>query len=205
MHAFARLAFAAVLSGVLAPALTLVLAPAANASVGVGIQVNAVRLNGSAHPGGSYSLPPVYVKNTGSVAETLTVKVEQLHPGSGQPVPTSWVRSSWTASTPVPAGASASIPLRLAPAGDAKPGSYASDIVVTGAATTAGAGIKFGAAAATGLEFHITPAPGGRPAWKLWTLVALITIVVLVVVYRLVYRRLGLRIRIEREGGRRGP
>jgi hypothetical protein len=195
MHAFARLTVAAVL---------LVLwAPAANASVGVGIQDNPVRLSGSAHPGSSYALPPLFVVNTGSQAETFTVRVERLQtPAKGaQAVPGSWIQSSWNTSSSVQAGQSANIPLRLVAPANAKPGSYSSDIVVTGSTVLTGGGVRFGAAAATGLEFRISPAPSaGLPAWKLWTLVALITIGA----GALAYRRLGLRIRIERQGGRFG-
>jgi hypothetical protein len=200
MHAFARLALAAAL-----PSIWLgIWAPAANASVGVGIQANPVRLSGTAHPGGSYQLPPVYVQNTGSQAETLSVRVERLQasPAGTNAVPQSWIHSSWTQDSSIQAGQSANIPLQLIPPGNAKPGSYSSDIVVTGSTTPAGGDLRFGAAAATALEFQITPAPAsGLPAWKLWTIVALIVIGAAT----LAYRRLGLRIRIERQGGQRGP
>jgi hypothetical protein len=193
MHSFARLALVVVLLGIWAPA--------ANASVGVGIQANPVQLTGSAHPGGSYQLPPLFVENTGTQTETLSVQVEQLQaPAKGtSAVPRSWIQSSWTSSSSIAAGKSADIPLRLVPPANAKPGSYSSDIVVTGSTILTGGEVRFGAAAATGLEFRITPAPpSGLPAWKVWTLVVLIAIGAAV----LGYRYLGLRIRIEREGGR---
>jgi len=199
MHAFARLGLVAVLLGVWAPVAAL---PAA-ASVGVGIQTNPVLLSGSAHPGGSYRLPSLYVVNTGSQTETLSLQVERLQ-GTAKgtnAVPRSWIQTSWTSSSQVPAGHSVNIPLQLVTPANATSGSYSSDIVVTGSPQLTGGGVRFGAAAATGLEFRITPGPpGGLPAWKLWTLAALITIGVAV----LICRRLGLRIRIEREGGRLG-
>ncbi|HEY1625281.1 MAG TPA: hypothetical protein VGG16_15935 [Streptosporangiaceae bacterium] len=194
MRAFARLVLAAVLLGLWA-------APAANASVGVGIQADPVRLSGTAHPGGSYLLPTVYVVNTGTQTETLTMRVERLHAGGGQSVPGSWIQSSWTHGSSVAAGQSAEIPLELVPPADAKPGSYSSDIVVTGTPPAGGGDVRFGAAAATGLDFRITAAPpGGFPAWKLWTLVALIVAGAGV----LICKRLGLRVRIDRQGGRFG-
>jgi hypothetical protein len=195
MHAFARLALTAVLLGVWAPA--------ANASVGVGIQANPVRLSGSAHPGGSYPLPPVYVQNTGSQAETLSVRVERLQatPAGTNTVPQSWIQSSWTQGSSIPAGQSASIPLELVPPADAKPGSYSSDVVVTGSTLAASGDVRFGAAAATGLEFQLTPAPPtGLPTWKLWTIIALIVIGAAT----FAYKRLGLRVRVERQGGPSG-
>jgi hypothetical protein len=195
MHAFARLVLAVVLLGLWAPA--------ANASVGVGIQVNPVQLNGSAHPGGSYALPPVYVVNTGSEPESLSMQVERLQAAAKgtSAVPRSWIQSSWTPDSSIAAGQSANIPLELVAPANAKPGTYSSDIVVTGSPLVTGGGIRFGAAAATGLEFRITPSPAsGLPGWKLWTLIALITIGAAT----LIYRRLGLRVRIERQGGRFG-
>jgi hypothetical protein len=196
MHAFARLTLAAVLLGIWAPA--------ANASVGVGIQANPVQLSGSAHPGGSYSLPPLYVVNTGSQAETLSVRVERLQTPAKDTnaVPRSWIQSSWTSDSSVPAGHSANIPLKLVAPADAKPGSYSSDIVVTGSTLLTGGNVRLGAAAATGLDFRITAAPSGGllPAWKLWMIVALIAIGAAI----FTYRRLGLRVRVERQGGRFG-
>jgi hypothetical protein len=199
MHAFARLAVAAVLLGIWAPAAAL---PAA-ASVGVGIQDNPVRLSGSAHPGRSYSLPPVYVVNTGSQAETLSVRVERLQAEAKgtNAVPGSWIQTSWSQNSPVAAHQSADIPLELVAPADAKPGSYASDIVVTGSMATSGSGIRFGAAAATGLDFLITPDPStGLPGWRLWTAIVLITIGTAA----FIYKRLGFRVRIERQGGHFG-
>ena len=191
MHALARLALAAVLLGFWAPA--------ANASVGVGIQANPVQLKGSAHPGGSYQLPPLYVVNTGSQAETLSLRVERLQAQAkgAAAVPRSWIQSSWSASSSISASQSADIPLELVVPANARPGNYSSDIVVTGSTLLGSGDVRFGAAAATGLEFRITPAPAaGLSAWKLWTLIALITIGCAI----FIYRRLGLRIRIERYG-----
>ena len=135
----------------------------------------------------------------GSQSETLSVRVERLQTAGKDtdPVPGSWVQSSWSASSPVPAGQSANISLELVPPASAKPGSYASDIVVTGSTGATGGNVRFGAAAATGLDFRITPVPpGALPAWKLWLIVALIVIGAAF----FSYRRLGLRVRIERQG-----
>jgi hypothetical protein len=200
MHGFVRLAVVAVLVVMWLPTATL---PAA-ASVGVGIQANPVQLTGTAHPGGSYSLPPLYVKNTGSQPESLSLEVERLTTPADRAassVPSSWIQSSWSDNSTVPAGQSADIPLELVTPANAKPGSYASDIVVTGSTMPVTGSLRFGAAAATGLDFQITPAPpGGLMTWKVWTLVALIVIGAAVLTTR-AYKRLGIRVRIERDYG----
>src|SRR5580693_6237285 len=66
-------------------------APAAQASVGVGVQAAPVRLAGAAHAGQSYQLPALSVINTGSQAESITVRVERILPGPGRAVPPAWV------------------------------------------------------------------------------------------------------------------
>ena len=68
--------------------LLLVAAPAAAyASVGVGVQAGPVQLAGVAHPGGTYALPPVYVVNTGTQAESVAVRIERISHGTGRTVP----------------------------------------------------------------------------------------------------------------------
>jgi hypothetical protein len=72
--------------------------------------------------------------------------------------------------------------------------------VVTGSAAPVSAGINLGAAAATKLEFRITPAPAARswlfsPAWKWWVICGLALLAVII----LGWRRSGIRIRVERK------
>jgi hypothetical protein len=62
----------------------------------------------------------------------------------------------------LPPKKSARIALELVAPADAEPGNYVSDIVVTGS-TAPVAGVNFGAAAATKLEFKITPGPPVGP------------------------------------------
>jgi hypothetical protein len=135
----------------------------------------------------------------------------------GRPVPASWIHIG-TLSTDLGPRQQVLISLQLVPPGDARPGRYRSDIVVTGAAAddnsgTSGtgangtSGVRFGVAAATALEFSIGPAPAqqgwfGLPAWKWWLtgFLALLAVVIAVV------RHTGLRIRVETNprGGRYG-
>ena len=59
-------------------ALALLAWPAVSyASIGVGVQAGPVRLAGTAHPGGQYALPPVYVVNTGTDAELVAIRTSR--------------------------------------------------------------------------------------------------------------------------------
>jgi hypothetical protein len=166
----------------------------ARASIGVGVQANPVSLSGAAHPGASYALPSLYIVNTGTQAESMSVRVVQ-RTGAGRPIPGSWIRIG-ALSGQLPPKQSARIALELVTPGDAKPGNYVSDILVTGS-TAHVAGVNFGAAAATKLEFTITPGPPGRswfPAWTWWVIGGLVVLAAVA----FGWRRSGLRIRVER-------
>ena len=151
----------------------------ARASIGVGVQANPVSLSGTAHPGASYTLPSLYIVNTGTQAESMSVRVvRRTEPGRA--IPESWIRIT-ALSGQLPPKQSARIALELVTPADAKPGSYVSDIVVTGS-TAPVAGVNFGAAAATKLEFTITPGPPGGswlsvPAWTWWVIGGLVILV----------------------------
>lgn len=179
---------------------TLGLTAPAYASIGVGIQSNPVLLDGVAHPGGTYTLPSLYVVNTGTEAESVSVQVEHLVASASHAwnVPRSWIQVADQGTQLAPAQ-SAQIPLQLHPSGNARSGNYSTDLVVTGSAadTYDDGNVKFGAAAATGLEFRVTPnPPQAIAAWKWWLLTALIILTTIVVVIR----RTGFRIRIETRG-----
>jgi hypothetical protein len=166
----------------------------ARASIGVGVQANPVSLSGAAHPGASYALPSLYIVNTGTQAESMSVRVVQ-RTGAGRPIPGSWIRIG-ALSGQLPPKQSARIALELVTPGDAKPGNYVSDILVTGS-TAHVAGVNFGAAAATKLEFTITPGPPGGswfPAWTWWVIGGLVVLAAVA----FGWRRSGLRIRVER-------
>ncbi|HXL90841.1 MAG TPA: hypothetical protein VN969_17980 [Streptosporangiaceae bacterium] len=174
------------------------LAVPAYASIGVGIQSNPVRLGGVAHPGSTYALPSLYVINTGTQAESVSVRVERLSTGSGPglSVPGSWIQISGQGTQLAP-DQSALISLELHTPGNAQPGSYATDLVATGSIAGTSGDVNFGAAAATGLEFSVTPGPGSAvAAWRWWLFVALIVLAAIVVIVR----RTGLRIHFELRG-----
>jgi hypothetical protein len=172
---------------------------AARASVGVGVQAGPVRLPGVAHPGGTYSLPPVYVVNTGTQPESVTIRIERISHGTGRTIPPSWIH--------VPAmpgqlthGQSARIPLQLAIPANAKAGQYFSDVVVKGSGALFAGGANLGVAAATDLQFRVTAGAAAQSWFRVpaWVLAAMAGIVVLAAAVVLAGWS-GIRIRIERE------
>jgi hypothetical protein len=172
--------------------------PAAQASVGVGVQATPVRLGNVAHAGGSYALPSVYVLDTGTQPEKITVRVQRLSQGTGRAVPASWVHATGPAVQLAPRQ-SAQIPLQLVVPGGAQSGRYLSDIVVTGSAVLTAGRANLGVAAATRLEFSVAPgAPPGfwpfGPSWMWWTAIGLLVLALAVTGVR----RSGVRVRIER-------
>jgi hypothetical protein len=191
-------------------ALMLLAWPAASyASVGVGVQAGPVRLTGAAHPGGRYALPPVYVVNTGTQAESVAIAVERISPGSGRTVPPSWIEVS-SAPVRLAHAQSARIPLSLTVPAGAAPGRYFSDVVAKGMAPLSAGGANLGVAAATDLEFTVVrgaaaAGSGIVPGW----LLAYVAAVIAAATAAVVIRRTGIRVRIERgpvradAGGRR--
>ena len=172
--------------------------PAAQASVGVGVQASPVRLGNVAHAGGSYALPPVFVVNTGTQSEKISVRVERLSKGPGRAVPPSWVQATGPGVQLSPRQ-SARIPLELVVPGGAKPGRYLSDVVVAGSAVISAGQANLGVAAATRLEFSVAPGlPPGvfpfGPSWMWWAAIGLLVRALAITGAR----RSGVRIRIER-------
>ena len=172
---------------------------AADASVGVGVQAGPVRLAGPAHPGGTYTLPSVYVINTGTEPESVAIRVERISHGTGRTVPPSWIRVPALPSQ-LAHGQSARVPLDLVVPSGARPGQYFSDVVVTGSAALTAGGANLGVAAATDLEFRVAPGAVAQPWFSMptWVLAAAAAIVVLAAGAMLASRS-GIRIRIERE------
>lgn len=167
------------------------------ASVGVGIQAGPVRLAGAAHPGGSYALPAVYVVNTGSQSESVTIRIARISPGTGRTVPAAWISASGPVT--LSASQSASIPLRLTVPASARPGPYFSDVVVHGSAGISVGSANLAVAAATKLEFRVAPGVVseswlGLPGWLLLAVAGLAGLAIVVAIIR----KSGVRIRIER-------
>jgi hypothetical protein len=170
----------------------------AQASVGVGVQVGPVRLDSAAHPGGSYALPAVLVVNTGTSPESVSLSIDRVSAGSGRTVPPSWVH----ATGPVTLGAnqSARMPLQLVVPSTARPGRYFSDVLVKAGAPNSAGGATFDVGAATELAFRVAPGPISGPWFSVptWVLPG-IGVVLLIALAAGLMRRLGMRVRIERE------
>jgi hypothetical protein len=167
------------------------------ASVGVGVQGQPVRLRGIAQPGGSYSLPPVYVVNTGTQDESISMRVQRLSRGPGRTVPPSWIHFTGNGMR-LAVRTSARIPLQLVVPASAEPGKYLSDVVVAGSATIVAGRANFGVAAATKLEFSVGQRPGqglAFPPWTRWTLAGLLFLGVATFGFRV----LGLQVRVVRK------
>lgn len=168
----------------------------AQASIGVGVQGAPVRLRTVARPGSSYALPPVYVVNTGTQDESISMRIQRLSHGPGRTVPPSWIHFTGNGMQ-LPARKSARIPLELVVPASAAPGKYLSDVVVVGSAAIAVGKTNLGVAAATKLEFSVGQgsAPGlAFPPWMLWTLGGLL----LVAAVMLAFRWSGLQVRVVR-------
>jgi hypothetical protein len=170
--------------------------PAAQASVGVGVQAAPVRLGSAARAGGSYALPAVYVLDTGTQDESISVRVVRRHGEAGRGVPSSWVRDTGPGLR-LSAHQSARVPLELVVPGGAKPGRYLSDIVVSGSAVTSVGQANLGVAAATALEFSVTPGAPPAPFLPTWTWWLLGSLMALGLIVAGLYRS-GLRVDIER-------
>jgi hypothetical protein len=164
-------------------ALLIVFPGLSRASIGVGVQGAPVRLRGVAQPGGSYSLPPVYVVNTGTQDETISMRVQRLSAGPGRTVPPSWIHFAENG-LQLPASGSARIPLQLVVPTDARPGKYFSDVLVAGSAGITVGKANLGVAAATKLEFRVGRGSGhglAFPPWTRWTLAGLLLLTLVIV------------------------
>jgi len=170
--------------------------PAAQASVGVGVQAAPVRLGDMARAGGSYALPPVYVLDTGTQDESISVRVERPQAEAGRNVPSSWVRDTGPGLRLSP-HQSARVPLELVVPGGAKPGRYLSDIVVSGSAVMSVGRANLGVAAATALEFSVAPGAPPAPFLPTWTWWLLGSLMALGLIVAGIHRSV-LRVDIER-------
>ena len=170
----------------------------AQASVGVGIQAGPVRLDGAAHPGGSYALPTVLVVNTGTSPESVSLSIDRVSAGNGRTVPPSWVHANGAVTLGV--NQSARIPLQLVVPPTARPGAYFSDVLVKAGAPNSASGASFDAGAATQLAFTVAPGPVATPWFSMptWVLPG-IGLVLLIGAAAGLMRRYGVSVRIERE------
>jgi hypothetical protein len=167
------------------------------ASIGVGVQSVPVRLASVAQPGDSYSFAPVYIVNTGTQDESISMRVQRFSHGPGRTVPPSWIHFSGNGMR-LAARSSARVPLELVVPAGAEPGKYLSDVVVAGTAGIVVGKANLGVAAATKLEFTVGRGSGhglAFPPWTRWTLGLLLLLAAAIFAFRVS----GLQIRVMRK------
>jgi hypothetical protein len=169
----------------------------AGASVGTGVGADPIVLAETAHAGQSYTLPALYLVNTGTETSQYAVRVLRLDQGKQRNVPASWIVVPTRPISLAPKAAT-NVPLTLDVPADAAAGDYMTDVVAgTVAAAGGSAGASVGTQAATQLHFSVGAGNGWLP-WPPpdWALVVLLAAAV-VVLGRLAVRS-GLRIHVER-------
>lgn len=163
-------------------------------SIGTGVGATPLQLTSTANPGGRYSLPSLYIVNTGSRVSVYAVRVERIGHLSGHDVPPSWLRLGRTTLRLRP-HQHAFVPVRLILPRHAAGGDYRTDLVVGTTTRRPTRGAALGAAAADQLAFTIaTPGFPWSSPWLIYPLLA----AAVIGLAALTVRRAGLRIEIER-------
>jgi hypothetical protein len=180
-------------------------APAALGAVGVGVGTTAVTAPAALQPGHEYRLhPDFYVTNTGDQTTTYSIRVERLSRDAGAAPAPGWISLGRTR-------------LRLRPGEHARtavfvrlpkrilPGVYATDLVASGSLAAGGSRtVSIGAAAATQVRFTIAGRRSGLAAAIGWPWSdqadALTVCVGMFLLAAGFWRRLGLRLVVERSG-----
>ena len=168
------------------------------ASLGAGVGASPIVLSHPAQPGHSYQLPTLYVLNTGTEPAYYLVRVQAIGQNQVHPVPTSWVQFG-TNHFQLQPRQSLAVPMTLIVPSDAAAGSYRSYLVAGTVPASQTGGVAFGAAAATRLEFTVSPPSGFTFPWPWpWWVYLLLGLVIVVGGGALLLRASGLGIQIER-------
>jgi hypothetical protein len=174
----------------------------AAASIGTGVGANPIVLTEVAQPGHSYTLPQLYIVNTGTEASPYGVRVTRLEKGSQRDVPNSWVELPRSPIV-LAAGEATRVPVRLLVPAGAAPGDYMTNLVAGTVAPGRTSGTSLGAAAATQLRFSVASVDAGFQ-WPVPFWVDLLLIAgTLAASAMLLARRAGLRLHVERRRGAR--
>ena len=177
------------------------LAPVAvSADVGTGVGASPISLDRPAVAGQTYTLPSLYVVNTGSEASYYAVRVERLSKAAARLVPSSWITFGKN-DFPLAPKAATQVPLRLAVPANAATGSYMTNLVVTTVASNQKAGVALGAGAAATLTFAVAAPTGlnlGIPWPWPWWVYGLGALLLLGAAVALVPRWFGVRVQVER-------
>jgi len=177
----------------------LLLSPlAASADIGTGVGANPIQLPNPVDAGHVYTMPQLYVVNTGTQAATYSVKVQALAQTGGQTVPAAWIEFGKNDFQLQPKESTV-VPIKLDLPNGAPSGSYSSDLLV-GTVTPGqqAGGATVGAAAAAKLSFSVAkPGPHIPWPWPWWAYLAA-GAALLGSGGALAIRRLGLRLQLER-------
>lgn len=152
-HLIAAKAAAVLLAGMATGGYLLASHGSAGGTAGAGIQGSPVRPPGAVQTGHAYPLA-AWVTNPGSGTETMTFTLERLT-HRGRKLPPSWIHGLGQHITLQPQGDAQAHFTVTIPAG-VSPGTYRSDLIVTGSPGTVPGKVNLGAAAATGVIVTIT-------------------------------------------------
>jgi hypothetical protein len=146
----------------------------ASADVGAGIGADPIMLPQPLLPGHGYSMPAVYVVNTGTEPSRYGLIVQRLRQSDDTSVPPEWVQFARNDFTLAPQE-STRVEVKVTVPADAKAGGYASNVVVgTIPPGAVAGGTALGARAATDLKFQVSkPAPLIPWPWPWWSYAAL--------------------------------
>jgi len=146
----------------------------AAADVGTGVGANPITLPSPAEPGHTYTMPPLYVVNTGTEQSTYHVRVQLLGQAPANTVPDNWLQLGKNDFTLGPKE-STTVPVELVVPGSAKPGEYDTNLMVgTVAANTPAGATALGAAAAAKVTFTVAKSGPHIPwPWPWWAYTAL--------------------------------
>lgn len=132
----------------------------ASADIGVGVGAAPLILGGPAIAGQTYSMPPLYVVNTGTETARYSITVQRISEGEAQPVPPDWI-SLGDNEFLLAAQGSAQVAVTLSVPDGTAPGAYLTNLVASAAppAQPPG-GAALGAAAAAKVTFSVAPPLG---------------------------------------------
>ena len=165
---------------------------AARADVGAGVGASPIVLASVATLGNTYTLPSLYVVNTGTVTSSYRLSVEQFAPHQGLAVPAGWVTFARN-DFPLQPKQSTSVAMTLTVPSAAVAGAYQSDLVAGTVPPRTSSGAIAGAQAATKLTFTVGSGGGFPWPWPWWSY-AVLAIALLITAVMALQRRFHFRL-----------
>lgn len=164
-------------------------------SLGAGVGASPLGLASPIHPGSSAGfVPELLVVNTGTDPANYELRVERLSKGTQLSLPAAWVQFAGNRFELAP-NARRLVLVRVNVPSSAADGSYRSDVIATGELPSPSGHASARAAAATPISLTVVgSSTASTPWWVLLVLGGVILLVVLVILFR----RSGIRLKIER-------